>query len=374
MERSTSPTRPRSVRLLFFNLALPLVAASIPCLAAEAVLRLLAFPSDTPGLFLKVASEVEWSGRPSSRGMFAGVPVAFNSLGLRDRERSMQRTPGTKRILMLGDSMTFGMGVAEEETFPRVTEGLLNASQTRGQAPVEILNFSLPGYNTLHELAQLKELGLAFHPDVVVVGFFYNDVELSTVQGRRLARTIPAAAGVAGPPSLPRRVWLDVDAGVSALQHRSLLYAWVASRLGAAIRQLGAKGFGQVGKINDQYVDSNQNWQLMQAALLEMKRLCEQRDIQLVIAIIPAMARFTESGYPIKAYHEAVSGFCRAQSITCLDLLPAFWGLDGTKFWISLTDGHPDARGHRIIAEALARFLVPLLRPRSVGVPRYAAR
>jgi hypothetical protein len=156
MERSTSPTRPRSVRLLFFNLALALVAASIPCLAAEAVLRLLAFPSDTPGLFLKVASEVEWSGRPSSRGMFAGVPVAFNSLGLRDRERSMQRTPGTERILMLGDSMTFGMGVAEE-----------------------------------------------------------------------------------------------------TLQHRSLLYAWVASRLGAAIRQLGAKGFGQVGKINDPYVDSN---------------------------------------------------------------------------------------------------------------------
>jgi len=38
--------------------------------------------------------------------------------------------------------------------------------------------------------------------------------------------------------------------GISAFDHD----AWVASRLGAAIRQLGAKGFGQVGKINDQYV------------------------------------------------------------------------------------------------------------------------
>src|SRR5438132_2872067 len=140
---------------------------------------------------------------------------------------------------------------------------------------------------TLHELAQLKELGLAFHPDVVVVGFFYNDVELSTAQGRRLARTIPAAAG---PPSLPRRVWSDVDAGVSAMQHRSLLYAWVASHLGAAIRQLGAKGFGQVGKINDQYVDTNQNWQLTRVALLEMKLLCEQRDIRASVGLSQSRA------------------------------------------------------------------------------------
>jgi lysophospholipase L1-like esterase len=77
--------------------------------------------------------------------------------------------------------------------------------------------------------------------------------------------------------------------------------------------------------------------------------------------VIPAMAKFTESGYPIKEYHKAVSGFCRAHSIKCLDLLPAFWGLDGTQFWISLTDGHPNARGHRIVAEAISEFLAPML-------------
>src|SRR5262249_59857147 len=47
--------------------------------------------------------------------------------------------------------------------------------------------------------------------------------------------------------------------------------------------------------------------------------------------------------------------FCRESGIAFVDLLPAFWGLDGTRFWISRTDGHPNARGHRIIAETLAK-------------------
>ena len=46
----------------------------------------------------------------------------------------------------------------------------------------------MPGYNTAHEAVQLREIGLKFHPDVVLVGFLYNDVEPSTAQGRRLGR------------------------------------------------------------------------------------------------------------------------------------------------------------------------------------------
>ena len=80
-----------------------------------------------------------------------------------------------------------------------------------------------------------------------------------------------------------------------------------------------------------------------------------------VVVVIPAMAKFTESAYPIKRYHNAMLAFCQTHAITCLDLLPSFWGLDGTQFWISPTDGHPDAQGHRIMAEALAKFLAAML-------------
>lgn len=333
------------------NLAVMAVAALVPCLIAEGALRLMAPPADSADMWRRLPSAAEWSGQPNVRGMHAGVPVAFNRLGYRDAERSPQPAPGTVRILALGDSVTFGMGVAQDQTFPRQTEQLLSAA--RG-GPVEVLNMGMPGYNTLHELAQLRDLGLGLQPSAVVVGFLYNDIELSSAQ----------KGSAAAPPqerSFSKTAKSAVNGGWLWLKQHSLFAGWLSPRLGNALRPLGVKGLGQVGEIKDQYTDSNPNWRRMQEALLEMKRLTAERNIELVVMIIPAMAKFSDATYPIKEYHQAVAAFCRGHGIHVLDLLPAFWGGDGTRYWISATDGHPNAEGQKIIAEALAAYLAPLM-------------
>ncbi|HJT60305.1 MAG TPA: SGNH/GDSL hydrolase family protein [Burkholderiales bacterium] len=341
------------------NLVVMVVAAAVPCLLAEAGLRLMAPPADSAGLWRKLPTPVEWSGQPNGRGMHAGVPVAFNDFGYRDVRRAAVPAPGTVRVLALGDSVTYGMGVAQEHTFPRQTEGLLSAA--RG-APVEVLNLGMPGYNTLHQLALLREMGLALQPKIVVVGFLYNDIELSSAQKEGGVVTQQPAE------SLPRSIKSQFNAAALWLKQHSLFVAWLSPRLGNVLRPLGVKGLGQVGEVKDQYVDSNPNWRRMQAALLEMKQLTAERGIELVVMIIPAMARFSDATYPIKEYHQAVAGFCRSNGIKVLDLLPAFWGGDGTQYWISATDGHPNAQGQRIIAEALAAYLAPLLPSASMQV------
>jgi lysophospholipase L1-like esterase len=333
------------------NLAVVVVAAAVPCVIAEVGLRIVAPPADSPQLFRKLPSQAEWSGRPHARGIHTGVAVAFNGFGLRDAERSPQPAPGTVRILALGDSVTFGMGVAQEQTYPRQTEALLNAA--RAGAPVEVLNMGMPGYNTIHQLAQLRELGLALQPRAVVVGFLYNDIEPSTAQREKGLEKQEV--------SFARRVKSGINAAALWLKKNSLFVAWMTPRVGMALRPLGVKGLGQVGEIKDQYVDANPQWRRMRAALLEMKSLTAERGIELVVMIIPAMTKFSDATYPIKEYHQAVAAFCREHGIKVLDLLPAFWGIDGTQFWISSTDGHPNARGQRLIAEALAGFLAPLL-------------
>jgi len=107
-------------------------------------------------------------------GWFAGVPAHTNSLGFRDtREYSLQKAAGTFRILVLGDSVTFGHGAVYETSYPYVLEQRLR--DWRPDVKWEVWNLGVPGYNTAQELAYLNEVGGRYQPDLVIVGFFLND-------------------------------------------------------------------------------------------------------------------------------------------------------------------------------------------------------
>src|SRR5262245_61058963 len=108
-------------------------------------------------------------------GWFAGVPAHINSLELRDtREYALAKSPRTFRILVLGDSVTFGHGSVYEHTYPYLTEQRLKA--WRPDIDWQVWNAAVPGYNTSQELAHLLQVGDRFKPDLGVVGFFDNDL------------------------------------------------------------------------------------------------------------------------------------------------------------------------------------------------------
>jgi lysophospholipase L1-like esterase len=143
----------------------------------------------TPGFFL---SDPVRGNRlaPGYEGWFAGVPVRINSLGFRDRrDYSVAKPPGTFRILILGDSVTFGHGTLDDTTYPYLVEQRLK--QWRPDVNWEVWNLGVPGYNTSQELAYLQEAGPRYDPDLVIVGFYANDL---------VGNVLPLA------PSLPRRL------------------------------------------------------------------------------------------------------------------------------------------------------------------------
>jgi hypothetical protein len=126
----------------------------------------------TPGLFV---SDPILGQRLATNydGWFAGVPIRTNNLGFRaDGDYELRKGPRTFRILVLGDSVTFGHGSVH--TYPALLEQLLR--QWRGDIDWQVWNAAVPGYNTSQELAQLLELGPMVQPDLVVVGFFENDI------------------------------------------------------------------------------------------------------------------------------------------------------------------------------------------------------
>lgn len=96
----------------------------------------------------------------------------FNSYGHRGKNFSFQKS-GKQRIVFMGDSVTYGLGVKVEK---RYTE-LLNAKL--GQR-YEIINLAVSGYNLLQELEYFKVLGIKFSPDYVVFAINYNDMFLDS--------------------------------------------------------------------------------------------------------------------------------------------------------------------------------------------------
>lgn len=127
----------------------------------------------TPGFFLSDPVRIQRLS-PGYTGWFAGVPVRINRLELRDdREYALEKSPKTVRILVLGDSVTFGHGSVAEHAYPSLLEQKLRV--WRPDVDWQVWNAAVPGYNTSQELAQLLEVGPRFKPDVVVVGFFEND-------------------------------------------------------------------------------------------------------------------------------------------------------------------------------------------------------
>jgi lysophospholipase L1-like esterase len=102
------------------------------------------------------------------------VRVVTNALGFREPRLPAPKPPGTVRIVAIGDSFTQGYGVNESEAYPRQLEALLGARDPARH--YEVINLGVPGACPPDYLYNLREVGLAYHPDVVLVGLMANDV------------------------------------------------------------------------------------------------------------------------------------------------------------------------------------------------------
>lgn len=106
-------------------------------------------------------------------GIFAKKPFRTNSSGYRDCEIAVKKPKNTIRILVVGDSIAFGHGVLDHETFPEQLEAALNDNAKAYH--FDVINTAVPGNSPFQEYYDLKR-GLKFEPDIVIIQFALNDV------------------------------------------------------------------------------------------------------------------------------------------------------------------------------------------------------
>jgi hypothetical protein len=96
-----------------------------------------------------------------------------NSLGWRGRREYREAKQTDYRVLFLGDSMVYGLGVNDDQTVAAQVE----ADLTKARLSVEVMNAGCPGKGTDYELKCFQTVGSKFHPDLTVLGFFGNDFQ-----------------------------------------------------------------------------------------------------------------------------------------------------------------------------------------------------
>jgi len=161
-----------------------LIGAPLVFLAlAECVLLVLGLPKsendpnfaemvrtiDAQEIFYDVDPELFWKLRPNLVARGEATTFRTNAQGLRGA--AVQERAVTPRVLLLGDSVTFGYGLDENATFAHQLHELLREDGR----PVEVVNAGVPGYSSFQGLVLGRRLVGRLRPDLVVISFGFND-------------------------------------------------------------------------------------------------------------------------------------------------------------------------------------------------------
>jgi lysophospholipase L1-like esterase len=309
------------------------------------------FPPWTENLVMVPGPQV-FAFKPNASGIFPGgadetrtFPYRTNLLGLRDRDRPA-KAPGTRRVLVIGDSYTWGYAVAEEEAFPQTAERLL---RERGRPDLEVINAGVPDYNSRQERQLLGRLMPIYEPDAVFLAYVVNDAEPSTAVPVHPEETYRHS-----------RSWFLTE------------LAEVANRRLFGRRVLASSKDTVGADYLDGFAEASPKWRDSREAIREMHGLCAAAGIPFAILIMPDFTQRLDDQYGWRPIHDAVASWGREVGVPAFDLLTIFRGENNQALQVPW-DGHPNAEAHRRVAEFLiARILEdPRLGSRSTSSERF---
>jgi hypothetical protein len=159
------------------NIALVFIGCGISFVLVEIGLRL--FGISSPSFFI-ADNLTGYTHKPGAEGLYSNEGEAYiriNSLGLRDREHTLEKPVGTFRIALLGDSYTEAMQVPTEQIYGARLEHELSDCPFLAGRQVEALNFGVSGFSTAQELLVLRHKASPYDPDLVLLAFYTeNDI------------------------------------------------------------------------------------------------------------------------------------------------------------------------------------------------------
>ncbi len=297
--------------------------------------------------------------------------VTTNGQGLRGaRDLPPRRPANGLRVLCLGDSFTYGVGVDDRFAYPALLESLL-ATRLPGMA-VEVANTGVPFYDLFDETAYFLEKGRRMQPDVVVLQFYINDLE--SMAGAFFREGLLAREGgeysrldqLSGREGVERRLnaWMEkhVPAMVRAARTDRLPDAPgnTASRpydrykLRATAEEKAILGDRRQLLDQASLPVMERFWANYRQALLGLRDAVEASGAAFVLVLPPDVKQVRED---LNAPAAALVGFCQQHGIPVIDPGPQFRVMSGEnpdRYYLTPFDIHPNADGNTLVAKAVA--------------------
>lgn len=285
------------------------------------------------------------------------IEIMTNSLGFRHPELGPKGTDEF-RILVLGDSVTFGDFVNDKETYVRQMEYKLNKEKISG-TKMSAINAAVGAIDLKTEYHILTETGLLITPDLVLIGLYLNDASSSL--GVKLL-----------PFPLDRSRFLEWSHWkITALKRmifqkkrKMALQKWISEFTGSRILKKGDWTFDRnafdkeiMDAIDDWgYAWTDQAWEHMAQILSQFKTLEARHNFRTVLALFPVRFQ-VESNFLNDTPQQYFDKVATHLKLPHLDLLPSLrnaW--QSSKEPLFYDHCHLTPHGNQIVAEALVRF------------------
>ncbi|HUL49845.1 MAG TPA: hypothetical protein VLT79_07535 [Gemmatimonadales bacterium] len=261
--------------------------------------------------------------------------VTLNRAGYRDTEHSLARPPATHRLLLVGDSYVYGIGIRSMDG--RLGEQLGRDLEQSTNVRWEIVNISHPDRNTLDEI-QMLDSSVAYRPDIVILIYVFNDIDY-------LYRVTERSVLTEAPRSL-----VQIAHPVRLLYKNSFLFQELYVRFRAVT--ISSRGLG----LPDPYADSR----LLEHHVNDVaKFVAVGRTVTEVVGVAPVELRITDDTAAARRYRAFVGAGVR-QGLPIWPTDDVFRGRGIRELSVSRLDGHPNELANALLARALADRVVTL--------------
>jgi len=347
------PSSGAEIAQLFWRRRLPLalvllVGSSIASVAlGEALLRATGarpmFVNPEHALLWRHDPKLGWHHQAGQRASvfiprYMSYEVRINAKELRGPDVPYERSAGHPRVLMLGDSQTWGVGVAEDETAASVLQAATGA---------EVINGGVSGFSTDQELQWLLAEGVRYRPDLVVLVISGNDdwgnlrERMYWIYGKPRYRLTSAGLVLDNVPVPPPPQWRRTALWVRT--HSALLF-----RTELLIERAVP---GRLARIAAGEPASGQPFPfaLTLALVDEIGRVAAAAGARLLV-VTSAFDWLPPEEFPRSTYRDFVDALRRRGSI----VIDTTGDAEFDRARMNGPDGHWNAHGHRFVADRIA--------------------